>query len=42
LEQSCRNPKPTLLNASSHQHFVELQAAVRAVTFEELLTVLAS
>src|SRR5215469_4502406 len=42
LEQTCRNPKPTLLNASSQQHFVELQAAVRTVTFEELLTVLAS
>jgi anaerobic magnesium-protoporphyrin IX monomethyl ester cyclase len=42
LEQTCRNPEPTLLNASSHQRFVELQAAVRAVTFEELLTVLAS
>ena len=41
LEQTCRNPKPTLLNASSHQPLVQLQAAVRTVTFEELLTVLA-
>lgn len=41
LEQTCRNPKPTVLNNFSDE-LVQLQAPVYSTSFEELLNVLAS
>jgi anaerobic magnesium-protoporphyrin IX monomethyl ester cyclase len=40
LEETCRNPKPTVLNSFSDQ-LVQLQAPVYATSFDELLNVLA-
>ena len=42
LEQTCRNPRPTVLSSHSHDHLVQLQAPVYATSFDELLSVLAS
>ena len=40
LEETCRNPKPTVLNSFPDQ-LVQLQAPVYATSFDELLNVLA-
>jgi hypothetical protein len=42
LEQTCRNPRPTVLSSHSHDHLAQLQAPVYATSFDELLSVLAS
>jgi radical SAM superfamily enzyme YgiQ (UPF0313 family) len=41
LERECRNPKPTLLNSFAEGKLVQLQSAVYATSFDELLRVLA-
>ncbi len=41
LEKTCRNPEPTVLRNLSEQNLVQLQAPMRAASFEELLNVLA-
>ena len=42
LEQTCRNPRPTVLGGFAEQKLVQLQAPVYATSFDELLNVLAS
>jgi anaerobic magnesium-protoporphyrin IX monomethyl ester cyclase len=42
LEETCRNPRPTVLNCSPGQQLVQLQAPVYATSFDDLLSVLAS
>jgi radical SAM superfamily enzyme YgiQ (UPF0313 family) len=41
LEQTCRNPSPTVLSSHPEEKLVQLQAASYATTFDELLNVLA-
>lgn len=42
LEQTCRNPRPTVLASSSRENLVQLHAQGYATSFDELLNVLAS
>ncbi|HVR26245.1 MAG TPA: radical SAM protein [Candidatus Polarisedimenticolia bacterium] len=42
LEQTCRNPKPTLFTSHPQESLVQLQAHTYATSFDELLNVLAS
>jgi anaerobic magnesium-protoporphyrin IX monomethyl ester cyclase len=41
LEQTCRNPRPTVLHDFSESKLVQLQAPTYATSFDELLSVLA-
>jgi radical SAM superfamily enzyme YgiQ (UPF0313 family) len=41
LEKTCRNPKPTILNAVAEERLVQLQAPSYATSFDDLLKVLA-
>jgi radical SAM superfamily enzyme YgiQ (UPF0313 family) len=42
LEQTCRNPRPTLFTSPSEESLVQLQGHTYATSFDELLNVLAS
>jgi anaerobic magnesium-protoporphyrin IX monomethyl ester cyclase len=42
LEQTCRNPRPTVFTSQPQESLVQLQAHTYATSFDELLNVLAS